>query len=111
MSIELEKYDLREASDILDKLLQNTKETPENIKENQSGGLTNINNLFHFLLLDKINMKKEIKDKLIKVYEILSSKSLGTSNLEIVPSSGPALESKILPEQVPETKPYEKTLH
>jgi len=66
---------------LVDKLIKNTQptqSTQSTENQNQTGGLTGINNLFHFLLLDKINMKKEVKDKLIKVYEIFSSKSLGT---------------------------------
>jgi hypothetical protein len=82
MSNDYEKF-LEESSKLVNNLLQgqgsNVLNPSEKPSGNPSGNLTNINNLFHFLLLDKINLKDEIKDKLTRVYEIFSSKSLASS--------------------------------
>lgn len=50
----------------------------EGSESNEAYNINDLTNLFHFLLLDKHEVKQEIRDKLTKVYSIFRSKPSGS---------------------------------
>ena len=70
---------IQDSSTILDSILGKASDssilqaTDQGLE--QGSNLNDLTNLFHFLLLDKHNVKKEIKDKLTAVYKIFRSPS------------------------------------
>lgn len=66
---------MNESIATLDRILGKSSQGPEGSGP-QGSNVNDLTNLFHFLLLDKVDVKPEIRDKLTKVYSIFRSNSI-----------------------------------
>ena len=84
----------------LDRILGKESQGPEGSGPEGSGpqgsgsssegsNVNDLTNLFHFLLLDKVDVKKEIKEKLTKVYQIFRSNPVPQPAPEPAPQPAP----------------------
>jgi len=92
---------MKESISILDRILgtKSQEDGPQGSQGSSSEGsnVNDLTNLFHFLLLDKINIKPEIRDKLTKVYSIFRSTPVQAGVTPPAPAPAPPAPAPPVP--------------